>query len=247
MCLVLSKSSHSKSIHWIKLCKSGVWRCQKSRDQWSWRPREMWCHSIGCCEKATDALIYPSDVPFHPVGTFFFIWHLTKPSRYFTNVSDILRGKKCLFSDITQIFYTYFLNIVKIKKIKKKQDKMVYFTYYEHAKLIRCYRTFTGCNYQNILIVLIRLLITNHMKHQQNTRVVQKKLSKHVFSCQKKKKKKTLQTAELPERSTFYYNSDIQSNKIIQPDPSPTRNRLNKHTMCFVCVWKECRDINNPA
>lgn len=69
------------------------------------------------------------------------------------------------------------------------------------------------------------------MKDQQNIRVGQRKT---VKTCPKNPPKKTLQTAELPVR--FYYNSDIQSNKIIQPDPSPAHNRLNKHTrFFFVC------------
>lgn len=70
LCFWMSKSSHSKSIHWIKLCKPGVWRLQKSHDQWSWRPCEMWCHSIGCCEKATDALIW---FPPFSCTQFFFV------------------------------------------------------------------------------------------------------------------------------------------------------------------------------
>lgn len=57
---------------------------------------------------------------------------------------------------------------------------------------------------------------------------------KNCKNVSKKTPKKTLQTAELPVR--FYYNSDIQSNKIIQPNPSPAHNRLNKHTrFFFVC------------
>lgn len=141
----MSKSSHSKSIHWIKLCKPGVWRLQKSHDQWSWRPCEMWCHSIGCCEKATDALIYSSDFPLSPVRILFCTYGiLLNPFRYFTNMSDILQKENVCFTHIIWIVYTYFSNIEKkfvaylsLLIFKKKQDKngVLHILFAPHAKL----------------------------------------------------------------------------------------------------------------